>query len=475
METDPIMYAFERFFDQKFGKSLVIKGRPGSGKTTFTLDFLNAVRDHHPVYYISSRSSDASILETYPWIKNEYEIKGSVEKVKTSALRNFEKMVEEGKFGDALRDGLIVETSKIVPIIQALYEFVDNHFGESPIIALDSIDALAEEYDIPEDYLFLMLKNDLVEGSGAHLITILEARQNERLEYFADGVVTLDYNVKNDMLVRSLTLEKMRGISVGPSPTYMFSLADGRFRSVTRNTLVFPEKRIELDPGNDESMEFQVSMGDREYGKITAEGTDSIPGGSIVLLHVKDRSPAINDFINLFKTNLIINNIVHGRGVIDMTASGYETYTVLLKALGGKYLNNYITASKSDLINPYVISLKGERIKDDLNREIIEGKLAQSKGPYVYFFSSDYLFLVYGFNFLNQIVEVVDDIRTSGVIFFVADDDTYSKMFTASHLSLDLFSVNGYAAVSSNKTSSFLVQLVRDQNQWPKIKFVEIE
>ncbi|MCY0851684.1 MAG: ATPase [Thermoplasma acidophilum] len=474
MATDPIMYIFEQFFDQRFGKSMVIKGKPGSGKTTFTLDFLTSIRDHHPVYYISSRTTDSAISEAYPWIKDRFSGEGEISKVKTDYLNRFEKMVEEGKFGDFLKDGLIIDMKKIVPIIHSLYEFVDAHVGERPIIALDSIDAIAEEYNIPEDFLFLMLKNDLVEGSGANLVTILEAKQNERLEYFADGVVSLDYNIKNDMLIRSLTLEKMRGISIGPYPNYMFSLAGGKFNSVMRSSLVFPDTKYEPTRISDPA-EFQVSLGDPEYGKLTPEGTDTVPGGSIVILHLKDKGPAVNDFVSLFKTNLIITNIIQGRGVIDVTASGYETYTVLLKSLAGKYLNNYITTSKSDMINPYVISLKGVKLKDDINREIIEVKLAQSKGPYIYFFSSDYLYLVYGPEFLNQIIEVVDDIRTTGVIFIVADDTTYDKMFSASHISLDLFSINGYAAVSSNKTSSYLIQIMPDEKRWPKIRFIEIE
>jgi len=69
MENESLFGKMNEFFSQSRGRSLVIKGKPGAGKTTFALEFLESVRERTPVSYLSTRSSDVSLYETFKWLE----------------------------------------------------------------------------------------------------------------------------------------------------------------------------------------------------------------------------------------------------------------------------------------------------------------------------------------------------------------------------------------------------------------------
>ncbi|WP_075056661.1 hypothetical protein [Thermogymnomonas acidicola] len=66
MAQQDLMGQLRAFFDQHFGKSLIIKGRPGAGKTTFALDFLDMMRSERPVYYLPARFEDSRYSRLSP-------------------------------------------------------------------------------------------------------------------------------------------------------------------------------------------------------------------------------------------------------------------------------------------------------------------------------------------------------------------------------------------------------------------------
>ncbi len=477
MNNKSLADVFDEFLNQKYGKSLVIKGKPGSGKTTFTLDYLSCEIEHRPVFYMAPRSSIDGLKAKYPWIENRsvyFERDTDLVNVKKTSLLKFEKDIEEGKFNSFSTEGIVIDVYEVVPLIHALYEFVDANYGKDPIIAIDSVDALAEEYHIPEDLLFLMLKNDLVEGSGANIISILEAENNPRLEYFADGVVSLDYSIKNNILIRSLTIEKMRGVSIGSSPSHMFSLYGGDFNPVKKTIINYPEKKIRFEAPA-ETDDFEVSLGNPEFGKLTKNGRDSVPVGSIVILHIGEGSPVVNDTINLFKSNLIIENILKNKGVIDITASGYETYSSLLKAIDTNYLRNYFTSSTAEMNSPYVISLKGKNMKGDFGLEAVQSKIQSSLRPYIYIISTDYLYLTYGDQFMNGLMDIIDNIRMSGIVVMISGDEVFNRVFMTAHAIFDFYPVNGYVVASSVPGSGYIIDVDDSDGKWPKLKLVEIQ
>ena len=59
------------FFGKPGGRSLVIKGGAGSGKTTLALQFMEEVAAPESSFYLSTRVSDASLYIQFPWLKEK--------------------------------------------------------------------------------------------------------------------------------------------------------------------------------------------------------------------------------------------------------------------------------------------------------------------------------------------------------------------------------------------------------------------
>ncbi|MEM3676358.1 MAG: gas vesicle protein GvpD P-loop domain-containing protein, partial [Thermoplasmataceae archaeon] len=307
--NDGLFTLMERFFSQPYGKSLVIKGKPGAGKTTLALSFMEAVMQNIPVCYLSARFSDSSLLSIYPWLekaslRSSGQASDPVVNISTESLKKLERLIEEGKVGSEINNGLILNVSDLLPEIRGIYEFVDSNVGRSPLIVIDSIEALSEKYDIESQLLFSVLYGDIVERSEGNIIFILEATENPKLEYFADGVISMDYSIVDDFLVRTATIEKLRGISIGSSPKFLYTLNDGKCRAFSKNQVIYPDSKIEL-AHDDITDQFYVPIGSSDFHKLTIDGEGQVSLGSVIILHRQGNSDDVDTVVNLFKNNLI--------------------------------------------------------------------------------------------------------------------------------------------------------------------------
>ena len=58
------------FLSGKGGRSLIIKGGAGTGKTTFGLEILERVGQANRSYYLSTRVGDEALYRQFPWLKS---------------------------------------------------------------------------------------------------------------------------------------------------------------------------------------------------------------------------------------------------------------------------------------------------------------------------------------------------------------------------------------------------------------------
>ena len=94
---------FKAFFNQRFGKSLAVKGNPGTGKTTFCLELASQMIGIQPVMYLSSRFTDEPLKDQFPFIEeisyrfdpSKYTAMKTVKYVNTDHLEKLEKSMEE--------------------------------------------------------------------------------------------------------------------------------------------------------------------------------------------------------------------------------------------------------------------------------------------------------------------------------------------------------------------------------------------
>lgn len=479
MAKEGLIGLLDQFFDQSFGRSLVIKGKPGAGKTTFGLEYMESVMKKTPVCYLSARFSDEALQVTYPWLRDvsiknmSGDLKGEIANVSTESLRKLERMIEEGKISNGMESRLILNITDLLPEVRALYEFVDSNAGNEPLIVIDSIEALSEKYDINNLLLFSMIHSDLVERSGARLICILEAKENPKLEYFSDGVISMDYTIEDDFLVRRTIVEKLRGVSLGSTPVFLYTLKGGRFFPLDQRQIIYPEKKLKADKKSKRE-QFEVPLESDELHKLTKTETDTVPLGSVIMLHRKGNSNVVNDVVNLVKNNMIKDAIIDGRGVIDATSSSYETSRILVNSMDSETMKHYITAEKSKRANSFVINLEGKGIVEDFPNDVIDFFMSSSSRPDLYFFSTDFLMFTYGRDFFGDLVNLINSIRTTGAIVIITDDEYYEKISHYSNFTIHFKEVSGYAVVNSAPKVFYAAIPEYNNEGWPALVMQEM-
>jgi KaiC/GvpD/RAD55 family RecA-like ATPase len=189
--------------------SLLVKGPSGSGKTTFSLTLLHSLKAKNNFFYISTRASPKQIFEHYPWLR----------KFVKEPSRDIDSP-EVGQNISAFEDARLDEP-------ESLFERVTNQLMDvkNPVIIIDSWDSVASLMDREA-----RLNNERVlqtwrERAKAKLIFTTEESVESSLENIVDGVVELNYELKDGLRTRSLFLKKLRGIPIKRS-LYLFTLKD---------------------------------------------------------------------------------------------------------------------------------------------------------------------------------------------------------------------------------------------------------
>lgn len=240
-----------KFFEKKGGHSLIVKGPAGCGKTTFSLETALYLKDKYKIVYKSTRVQDYTLLDQFPWIADTIIPKlkkDSINNVSREELHRLEGQIEDGLIDDT--DGndniplktengdYVFEFATLLPELERIYDTVESHLPDKSLVIIDSINALCDKYGVSIEKLILTLQKDLVEKTGVNLILILESVNPQYIEYFGDGVVSLNRNQYKDYSIRVLELQKLRGCEIRNSK-YLFTLMDGHFRAIT-DTLNIP-------------------------------------------------------------------------------------------------------------------------------------------------------------------------------------------------------------------------------------------
>jgi len=184
--------------------SLLIKGNPGTGKTTFALTLLDNLNDDSNYFYISTRLSLKQLLLYYPWVE-----------------KFFSK--DENKSGYRFEDARLDEP-------ESLFERITNQLMDvkSPVIIIDTWDTIASFMDRES-----RLNNERVlqiwrERAGAKLIFLSETFDLGILDSIVDGVITLNNSISESTNNRLMTINKLRGLPIRCS-SYSYSLYEGVF------------------------------------------------------------------------------------------------------------------------------------------------------------------------------------------------------------------------------------------------------
>lgn len=266
--------------------SLLVKGRSGTGKTTFSLSILHSLKAKNNFFYISTRSSPKQMFEHYPWLRK--------------FIKEPNKDIDSPDVGQnlsAFEDARLDEP-------ESLFERVTNQLMDvkNPVIIIDSWDSVASLMDREA-----RLNNERVlqtwrERAKAKLIFTSEESVESSLEYIVDGVVELNYEVKDGIRTRSLFLKKLRGIPIKRS-VYFFTLKDRILRCFdSYDPRDFRINKIDKTP---KETDYSTQLPQTGYQDL-----DNYIGGTLPqkgLISIEKEDTISNDIIVLFLNDLFYN------------------------------------------------------------------------------------------------------------------------------------------------------------------------
>ncbi|MFO7793052.1 MAG: gas vesicle protein GvpD P-loop domain-containing protein [Candidatus Saliniplasma sp.] len=316
----------KRFFDSEHGRSLMIKGKAGTGKSILSLSILDVMGDIENSFYLSTRVANDSLYSQFNWLKDkewrENLIDASMDFLqvlsKDQDLRHFRARKEDvvdkvetakkmlstmrgGKEGWRLETPEHVSRSMLNTIsnsddlieIREIYNRVEKRLPESSLIIIDSLEAIIERYDIEARLLIKTLQKDLVERSGVNLVLVIEEEGPTKWDYLVDGYITMREDEFKGRRIRQIHLNKLRGERI-MRPVYLFTLDNSLFRSfdpLTDELSIIDPKELPINDEESDSRyekENSFSTGSRQLDELLGFG---LTQGSFILLEIDESVP----------------------------------------------------------------------------------------------------------------------------------------------------------------------------------------
>jgi KaiC/GvpD/RAD55 family RecA-like ATPase len=373
---------FTNFYSQDGGHSLIIRGGPGTGKTTFALQLLEELVDPDKSFYLSTRVSDEALFNQFPWLRkedmrrriitssrillDEFKVKEEAEegqdKAKLSKARAFLRSI--GKHEPTIVDR--TNLSKLVkerrmPEIEILYDRIEKMLPAKPMIVIDSLEGFVNRYDLDMAHFVTTIQKDLVENSNTNLALITECEETTEIEYLVDGVISLSMDDVSGRRFRGLHIIKLRGTQIN-QPNYLVTLQHGRFRC------------FETESPDEGMVKGWEAIGDTDTYYSTGIGSlDEILGGgfkkgSYNVIEIGE-NVSIDEY-NLVLRCMIMNFVSQGRGMIGVMSGGTPPDIIrndLARFIGEEQFDSHVRMADyflSESEKPYIMAL-GMRKKEE--------------------------------------------------------------------------------------------------------------
>jgi KaiC/GvpD/RAD55 family RecA-like ATPase len=402
------------FFINEGGHSLIVRGEAGTGKTTFALQTIEELSAVTRSFYLSTRVSDASLYLQFPWLAER--IGSPVEEGKE---RRREALDDLKGVGRAMADEpvrkIMVTIGRNMSEMDAIYDVIEEALPEKSLLVVDSIDALAEKYEMLPSKLINTIQKDVVEGYGANVIFVTES-QEDRVDYLGDGVVRFNSEEHQRRRVREMEILKLRGCMIG-QPKYLFTLRGGKIRSFGYRWGNNGED-LSWSPKGDQGE--MVSTGMMDIDRLLGGGLDK---GSINLIEVGQGVPP--QISAALENSLIANFVAMNRGVVSVPMrkeSGKNLRHRVTRAVGDEGFDHLVrVAEKADQIDPmegrYVMPLEGDDALNDFNWQKLVFNLHDAYRPYLAIMGMDTMEAIYGKNVMDRMMNYLASIKRNKAIF----------------------------------------------------------
>ena len=202
------------------GHTILVSGGPGSGKTTFAIQFLyiGATQHNESGVYVTLDEEPSEIkknMSKYGWDLNRLEEEKKLIFINVSPVR-----VAPSETG-LIQIGM--KEFRLIKLLEAIKKCVKEVNAERVVVDPITIFTLQYPNDIERIYAMRDLLRDLRQtGSTNLMISELRGtgweREHQFEEYLTQGVILLRTFPKDGRLVRVFQVEKMRGLAIDNQP-----------------------------------------------------------------------------------------------------------------------------------------------------------------------------------------------------------------------------------------------------------------
>lgn len=413
-----------QFFTNPGGHSLIVRGTAGAGKTTFALQTIEELSSVQWGFYHSTRVSDASLLSQFDWLKEKsdrmvrtdsFADSGQADSVKRTGLSDL-KGVKSPPMEIAKVGGLAISIGKDLGELEILYRCIERNLPEKGLVVIDSIDALADKYNIGCSKLVTTIQRDIVEGYGSNVLFVLESPGTE-MDYLGDGVVNFTCTEYNHRRLREMEIVKLRGCEI-QQPKFIFTLDGGRVqafghsRSQTSQAPSGPWKALG-------DLEDRVSSG---LGDLDRTLNGGLEKGSITLIELGQGVPTTVS--NELESALVCNFASLGRGVMWVPmrkASAENARAKVARRLPGEQIDQLVRIpEKADQMTSSggcVVPIEGSNAFSDFKWQNIEYSLGSSQRPFLSLMGFDTMQSMYGSDVSDQLMDFLSMVRRNNSIF----------------------------------------------------------
>ncbi|WP_406659850.1 gas vesicle protein GvpD P-loop domain-containing protein [Methanolobus sp. ZRKC3] len=440
----------KQFFSSQFGKSLLVKGDPGTGKTTFIFEALRELCPKGNCVYVSPRIDKSSSYGNFPWIEGDF-----------SNNEDFLRML-------ASRVKEIWESSE-----------------SKPTIIIDSIDSLSiattRSAKWGENKFELeRLLSDFSRKVNTDLIMITEQADVTSLDYLVDGVVSLERSELSGSYIRKIRLLKLRGVELSQS-RYPFTLEKGVFRSFEPFTVSYP-KNISIPEAISDPIPSKISTGSPDFDAILGGGYQK---GSFNLFEI---TSGVGDSFYSLLLPTFINHLKMGRFLLSMPTEGTSVETekrMISPFIGEQNFLSYFTGfeirDQQGRMPSYIEPFSGNIYKDmEIFHKVKHDMMRQYGSPLLDYIGLDSMEYNYGWENVGSIIGQMASITktTENVVLAVAKHgqkitESVSHMATT-HWKFENVdkSLVMYGIVP--KTEMFVVQMDFSAG-YPQVKLVPVK
>jgi KaiC/GvpD/RAD55 family RecA-like ATPase len=408
------------FFMNPGGHSLILRGNAGTGKTTFALQTMEDLSNLERSYYVSTRVSDASLFTQFPWLKKRMskESIGMEDNEKEWPNRsglNELKGYEENPVGITTGE-MSISIGRELRDIEAIYEAVEVNLPKRSLVVIDSIDAMAEKYEMSCAKLMNTMQKDIVEKYGANTLFVLE-NADSQLDYLGDGVVKLTVNEYQRRRIREIDILKLRGCEIF-QPKYLFTLKGGKIMSFGQNgssTAITPKQWSPIQDSDG-----RVSSGIVDLDRLLEGGLER---GSIILIELGEGIST--SFTRILEASLVSNFVSMGRGVLWVPirkVSADAAKAQIVKVIDEEYFDRLVripvSANQFGMYEAkHIMAVEGSDASADLNWKTIEYSLKGADMPILSLVGFDTMESIYGSGLMDQIMGHLASVKANQGIF----------------------------------------------------------